>query len=511
MRNLIGRKLKNRYQIYQHLGDGSTATVYKATDTRLSRDVALKVLLQHVRETTRKRFFQEATAVARLNHPNIMAIYDVDDEDDLHFLVIEYVEGETLTHFIPSNTETIVGIGQQIARALHYAHERDVIHRDIKPANIKVTPEGVVKLMDLGLALPKEAKRVTAEGMIIGTPAYLSPEQAQGHTLDHRTDLYSLGIVLYEMSTGQLPFSSDDIPALLLQQVKQAPPPPRLHVPDMPSALETVILKALEKQPARRFQSGDAMADALASVLTQPAPTDIKHTTTQSSPIADTKPRRPLRIVLADDHTLLRQTLAGFLSERDEFLIVGQAADGEYALQQTLEHQPDILILDLNMPGKGGLDVLPQVRALAPNVKVMVLSGRDEDWYIMQALRAGAHGYILKSAAEKDLVDGLLKVSRGMMVLGDGVAQKVVGGMLRGEFDSAQPTGLTEHERQALVYIAAGFDDFDICMKQHVTQDALNQLFTSAMLKLDTKDKHSAALQALRKGHILIDEVLAVQ
>lgn len=510
MRNLIGRKLRNRYQISHHLGDGSTATVYKAVDTRLGRDVALKVLLPHVRETTRKRFFQEATAAARLNHPNVMAIYDVDEEDDIHFLVIEFVEGETLTHYIPSDAATVVGIGKQIARALHYAHAQDVIHRDIKPANIKVTPSGVVKLMDLGLALPKEAKRVTAEGMIIGTPAYLSPEQAQGHTLDHRTDLYSLGIVLYEMSTGQLPFSSDDIPALLLQQVKQAPPPPRLHTPEMPAALETVILKALEKQPARRFQSGDAMADALESVFAQPMPNDIKHTTTQSAPIADTKPRRPLRVVLADDHTLLRQTLAGFLSERDEFLIVGQAADGEYALQQTLEHQPDILILDLNMPNKGGLDVLPQVRALAPNVKVMVLSGRDEDWYIMQALRSGAHGYILKSAAEKDLIDGLLKVSRGMMVLGDGVAQKVVGGMLRGELD--QKVGvLTDNERQALVYVAADTDDMEICARLRIPQDTLDKIYASVMLKLDAKDKHAAALQALRKGHILIDEVLAVQ
>jgi serine/threonine protein kinase len=509
VRNLIGRKLRNRYQIAQHLGDGSTATVYKATDLRLGREVALKVLLPHVRETTRKRFFQEATAAAKLNHPNIMAIYDVDEEEDIHFLVVEYVEGETLTHYIPSNAETVVRIGTQIARALHYAHEQDVIHRDIKPANIKVTPSGVVKLMDLGLALPKEAKRVTAEGMIIGTPAYLSPEQAQGHTLDSRTDLYSLGIVLYEMATGQLPFASDDIPALLLQQVKQSPPPPRLHVPDLPSSLETVILKSLEKQPARRFQTGVLMADALESVMLQPAP-ETHHTTTQATPIADTKPRRPLRIVLADDHTLLRQTLAGFLSERDEFLVVGQASDGEYALQQALEHQPDILILDLNMPIKGGLDVLPQVRALAPDVKVMVLSGRDEDWYIMQALRGGAHGYILKSAAEKDLVDGLLKVSRGMMVLGDGVAQKVVGGMLRGEFTQQQPA-LNEQEHAALVHIAAGFDDADVSARLGVSQQALEAVYSSAILKMDTKDKHAAALQALRKGHILLDEILAIQ
>ena len=158
-------------------------------------------------------------------------------------------------------------IGRQIAQALYYAHEHEIIHRDIKPANIKVTSSGQVKIMDLGLALPRDAKRVTTDGMIIGTPAYLSPEQAQGMTLDYRTDIYSLGIVLYEMATGQLPFLSDDIPALLMQHVKQPPPPLRLYSPDIPAALENVILKALEKNPARRFQSGEAFAQALTASL----------------------------------------------------------------------------------------------------------------------------------------------------------------------------------------------------------------------------------------------------
>lgn len=517
MHNLINRKLKNRYLITQHLGDGSTATVYKAVDTRLGRDVALKVLLPHVRETTRKRFFQEATAVARLNHPNIMAIYDMDDDEDLHFLVIEYVEGETLGSFIPSPAEKVVYIGQQIAMALHYAHEREVIHRDIKPANIKVTPTGIVKLMDLGLALPKEAKRVTAEGMIIGTPAYLSPEQAQGHTLDHRTDLYSLGIVLYEMATGQLPFSSDDIPALLLQQVKQPPPPLRLHVPTIPLALDTVILKALEKQPSRRFQTGQAMAEALNSVFKDARAalaqtTEIKETdeARKSAPLPVAPSKRPLRVVLADDHTLVRQSLISFLGEQDDFVVVGQAADGERAIQQTIEHQPDVLLLDLNMPIKSGLEVLPRVRALAPDVKVLVLSGRDEDWYIMQALRGGAHGYILKSSAEKDLIDGLRKVARGMMVLGDGVAQKVVGGALRTE-GTVSGNMLTEKERQLLVYIAAGFDEAQITERLHLSADAQATLIDSVIAKMDAKDRHAAALQALRRGLILIDEVLALE
>ncbi|MFQ3674195.1 MAG: serine/threonine-protein kinase, partial [Aggregatilineales bacterium] len=209
MTNLIGQKLNGRYEVRSYLGEGATSTVYKGLDTYLNREVALKVLLPHVRETTRKRFFQEAMAAAQLNHPNIMAIYDRQEDNDRSYLVIEYVDGEALTEYIPATPEMVVRLGAQIANALAYAHERDIIHRDIKPANIKVTPDGQIKIMDLGLALPREAMRVTAPGMVIGTPAYISPEQAQGLPLDRRTDIYSLGIVLFEMATGELPFNAE--------------------------------------------------------------------------------------------------------------------------------------------------------------------------------------------------------------------------------------------------------------------------------------------------------------
>jgi serine/threonine protein kinase len=427
---MIGRKLRNRYLIREHLGDGSTATVYKALDERLNRAVAVKMLLPQVRESTRTRFFQEATAAAQLNHPNIMSIFDVDEEQGRPFLVMEYVEGETLNAFIPTSPAMVIELGRQIAQALHYAHEREVIHRDIKPANIKVTPQQVIKIMDLGLALPREAVRVTAHGMVIGTPAYLSPEQAQGHNLDHRTDIYSLGIVLYEMATGQLPFNADDIGALLLQQVRQPPPPPRIISSEIPPALEAVILKTLEKNPARRYQSCGALAAALEACLADTQtdhPTDsgplhstwVDTTQAPAPPAADLK-RRTLRVILADDHSLLRRSLAALLETREDFVVVAEAGDGETALQQTLAIQPDVLLLDLNMPRRGGLEILPEVRAGAPNVKVLVLTGREEEAYIVRALRAGAHGYILKSSDEIDLLEAISKVMHGQLVLAGG-------------------------------------------------------------------------------------------
>ena len=500
---MIGRTLHNRYEISELLGEGSTATVYKARDKRLNRDVALKVLLPHVRDTVRRRFFQEATSAAQLNHPNIMAIYDIDEDDSLNFLVVEYVEGDTLGDFIPSPPEKVVDIGRQIALALSYAHQHEIIHRDIKPANIKVNANGLVKIMDLGLALPRDAKRVTTDGMIIGTPAYLSPEQAQGFTLDYRTDIYSLGVVLYEMLAGQLPFLSDDIPALLMQHVKQPPPPLRLFVADIPVALENVILKTLEKNPTHRFQSADALAQALTAALGGQATADAA---TQASHAVHPAPTAPvlLRIMLADDHTVLRKTLINLLSQRDEFVVVGEAGDGQTALDLALQIQPDVLLLDLNMPIKGGLDILPDIRRQAPNIKVLVLTGRDEDWYITQALRAGAHGYLLKSSSESDLIDGIIKVTQGHLVLGQGVAEKVVTGMLRLPDD---PQKLTDTERQILLLIAGGFDNEQISERLNLPMPDFVEALARAMDKMKAKDRHAAALQALRNGDILLDEL----
>ena len=509
---MIGRKIRNRYEVLEHLGDGSTATVYKALDTRLGRNVALKVLLPHVRETTRTRFFQEATAAAQLNHPNIMAIYDIDEDKDQYFLVVEFVEGEPLSDFIPSPPDVVVELGRQMAQALAYAHARQIVHRDIKPANIKVTPAGQIKIMDLGLALPREAKRVTAHGMIIGTPAYLSPEQAQGLPLDLRTDIYSLGVVLYEMATGTLPFDTDDIPALLLQQVKQPPAPLRLHAPEIPVALENVILKSLEKQPGRRFQNGDAMASALRASLPMPsadasatqARTPATITGTGNAPAMATS-REPVRVLLADDHTLRRKTLVSYLEAHDEFMVIGEAATGEEALERTVALNPDVLILDLNMPGKGGLDVLPAIRSTAPSVKVLVLTGRAEDGYIMRALRAGAHGYILKSSEESELLEGIVKVAQGHIVLGHGVAEKVVTGMLGGGIGDEKQ--LSDRERDVLLYVAAGFENDAIARHLHTTMPQVIEALAGAMDKLGARDRNSAALRALAEGHILLDEL----
>lgn len=509
---MIGTKLNGRYEVQKLIGEGATSTVYLGVDGVLGRNVALKVLHSQVRDTTRKRFFQEAMAAAQLNHPNIMAIYDRGEDGDRNYLVIEYVEGKPLSDYIPSDVTKVVLLGAQIAEALQYAHEREIIHRDIKPANIMVTPSNTIKIMDLGLALPREGIRVTQAGMVIGTPAYISPEQAKGKDLDYRTDIYSLGIVLYEMATGELPFNADDITALLLQHVQQPPPRPTLINPDLPMALENVILKTLEKNRDRRFASAYNLAEALraASPETRPATEDRaatipkrpEWTKTLASKAAATAPGRVIRIVMADDHKLLRSTLSNYLSTHDDIIVVSQADNGDTALEETLTHMPDVLLLDLNMPGKHGLDALPEIRKQAPEVKVLVLTGRDDDNYIMRALRSGAHGYVLKSTDEEKLVESIRQVMDGDMVLGRGIAEKVVSGAMGGN-DNA----LTDQEMEVLLHIAAGMDNDDIADKLDLGITKLVEINAQLLDKLNVRDRTSAALKALREGLILVEDI----
>lgn len=508
---MIGRKLRNRYLVQKLIGEGSTAAVYAALDERLNRTVAIKLLLENVRDTTRKRFLQEANAAAQLNHPNIMAMYELEDDDERPFLVLEYVEGDPLSKFVPAPPATVVRLGKQVAEALHYAHEKGIIHRDIKPANIKVTPNGQIKIMDMGLALSRHTPRVTAYGMVIGTPAYLSPEQAQGQPLDARTDVYSLGIVLYEMATGRLPFTSDDIAALLLQQVKQPPPPITSFVPSFPRSLEAVILKSLEKLPARRYQTAAQFAEALeASVPSGNAPAaaagngENPDAMPTKSTFTSGEGGRTLRIMLADDHTLLRQTLAGMLESSGNFLVVAEAGDGDTALAKALAVLPDILLLDINMPGRSGLEILPLLRRDAPQVKVLILTGRDEDAYIVRALRSGAHGYLLKSADEKELVDAVTKVMSGQLVLGRGVAERVVTGLLVGRDGQVQ---LDELETRVIQRVAAGYDNEEIAAALNLSLTQMIETMARLMDKLGSKDRHSAALKALRLGLIVIEDV----
>ena len=265
--------LGGRYRILDVLGDGGMARVFRAEDTRLGRVVAVKILHQHYLSQPEfvRRFEQEARLAARLSHPNIVAIYDVDRQDGAYYIVMEYVDGGSLKGLItrdaPLSPSLVAAVARQLGQALDAAHTHGVIHRDIKPENILLTPSYDVKVGDFGIARALTSAGQTATGMVMGSVSYFSPEQAQGKPATAESDLYSAGVVLYEMLTARLPFAAGNPLATAMQHITQEPAPPRAIVPALPSAVDRVILQALAKDPARRYHSGALLADALDAAI----------------------------------------------------------------------------------------------------------------------------------------------------------------------------------------------------------------------------------------------------
>ncbi len=281
------------YKILDRIGAGGMGEVYRARDTRLGRTVAIKVLAATVAGDgeRRERFLQEARATAALSHPNISALYEIGDENGQLYLVFEFVPGETLTAAIagrPLNPRRALDLSIQMADAIADAHAAGIVHRDIKPDNVIVTPKGHAKILDFGLATwtsggieREQAATVvaTAAGTTLGTVAYMSPEQALGEAVDERTDIFSLGIVLFEMLTGRLPFKGATSTALALQIVQAAPPAPSSVNPSVPRELDPIVAKALAKSLDQRYESAATMAAELAGRRRHPRRTKPQNRT----------------------------------------------------------------------------------------------------------------------------------------------------------------------------------------------------------------------------------------
>jgi len=294
---LIGRVFDDRYEVVRKLGSGGMADVYLANDRLLGRQVALKVLSGRYSHDAQfvERFRREASSAAGLNHPNIVQIYDRGEAEGTYYIAMEYLEGRSLKEIIlkyaPLNPDLLVSISVQIVEALRFAHRRDVIHRDIKPQNIIIDSDGRVKVTDFGIARAGNASTMTEVGSILGTAHYLSPEQAQGQQVEAASDLYSLGVVMYEMATGKLPFDADNPVSIAMQHVHEQPVSPRSVVPDIPENLEAVILRALGKRPTERYLTAQAMLDDLRRVqdgeaVSAPAAFEVGEATWVMSPVA---------------------------------------------------------------------------------------------------------------------------------------------------------------------------------------------------------------------------------
>ncbi|MDH7473049.1 MAG: protein kinase [Anaerolineae bacterium] len=268
MADLVGQTLGS-YRIVEQIGIGGMATVYKAYQPSMDRYVAVKVLPAVLSRDPAflKRFQREARVVARLEHKHILPVYDYGEQEGLTYLVMRYVEAGTLKDRLAAGRLDLTEISRiiaQVGAALDYAHRLGVIHRDVKPSNVLIDSQGDAYLTDFGLArIMESSDQLTATGVGVGTPAYMSPEQGQGLKIDHRSDIYSLGVMLYEMVTGQVPYQAETPMAVVLKHITEPLPLPRRFVPDLPAEVERVILKALAKKPEDRFQTVQEMVEAL--------------------------------------------------------------------------------------------------------------------------------------------------------------------------------------------------------------------------------------------------------
>jgi eukaryotic-like serine/threonine-protein kinase len=260
--------IDGRYRVIERLGSGGMADVYCAEDEQLGRRVAIKLLHRRLAEDQQfvERFRREASSAAGLQHPSIVSIFDRGEWDGTYYIVMELIRGRTLKDVIrergPAPPEAAVDVVLQILRAARYAHQRGIVHRDLKPQNVMIDEEGRVKVTDFGIARAG-ASDMTETGSVMGTAQYLSPEQAQGRPVDARSDLYSIGVVLYELLTGVVPFEAESPVTVALKQVSEVPIPPRERTPAVPAWLDAVVMRALEKDPARRFANADEFIEAL--------------------------------------------------------------------------------------------------------------------------------------------------------------------------------------------------------------------------------------------------------
>lgn len=294
---MIEQRLGGRYEIKSRVGGGGMAIVYRGHDLLLDRTVAIKVLRSQygTDEDFIRRFRREAQAAAKLTHPNVVNIYDVGQEDDTHYIVMEYVEGETLKDLIkreaPLPASKAVNITIQIAQALDHAHQNQIIHRDIKPHNILIGKNGVVKVTDFGIARAVTSATITQTGSVMGSVHYFSPEQAKGGLTGEKSDIYSLGVVLYEMVTGELPFSGESPISVALKHLQEEFRDPRELNAEIPQSLENVILKSLCKDPDHRYLSAREMEKDLETCLLSSRLNEVKF--------------KPLQLETGDDPTII--------------------------------------------------------------------------------------------------------------------------------------------------------------------------------------------------------------
>lgn len=383
---MIGKRISGRYKILDMIGGGGMANVYLAHDMILDRNVAVKMLRLDLTndEEFIRRFRREAQSATSLNHPNIVNIYDVGEEDDLYYIVMEHVDGQTLKQYIqqysPIGVEETIGIMRQLTSAISHAHQNHIVHRDIKPHNILIAPDGTVKITDFGIAMALSATSITQTNSVLGSVHYLSPEQARGGMANKKSDVYSLGIVMFELLTGRLPFSGESAVSIALKHLQSETPSVRRWNPAIPQSVENIVLKATAKDPFHRYNSVDEMGDDLRTALNP----ERLHEPKFSIPI-DNEATKAIPVI-TNDHPLKNLDETIVHSNADK-----QAEPKPKKEKKKRKKWPIILVstfLILALVGILTVTVLPSM--LGPkDVKIPDVSGKNLDDAIAQLASKG--------------------------------------------------------------------------------------------------------------------------
>lgn len=470
------------YQIVARIGHGGMAAVYRAYHPALDRQVALKVLPEFFAddETYRLRFQEEARSVARLKHPNILNIFDFGCDDGIAYLVLELVEGGTLADRLgkPMPLQEVVRILAQIGAALDYAHGQGILHRDIKPSNVLIQKDGTPVLADFGLArMVGSMRRLTSSGTVMGTPEYMSPEQAADEPLGPASDLYSLAVVAYEMLTGRVPFQADTPAATLLSHVTKPVPPTRELQGELSAHIEEALKRALAKRPEARFASAaDFVAALTPAAWPSLEPVEPVEPATATTRRLVSYQRRPVVLVVDDgaaNRDLIEACLAGIDCE------VRTAEDGPSALRSIQASPPDLVLLDVQMPGLDGYEVCRQIKS-NPRwrlIPVVMITSLDRTSDRVKALDVGADDYMTKPV---DRVELLARVRSALN--------------LKRSYDSL------ESAEQVIFALAAAVEAKDQFTEAHTNRVAETARRIGARLGLS-----GPALDALYRGGIIHD------